>query len=66
MKTDFEIFVEKMTDIDMNFQDKQRILGFAFELYRGSYNDGLTDGQLKSVDAIDKIIDLCNESLKDN
>ena len=66
MKTDFEIFVEKMNDIDMNFRDKLRIQDAAFELYQNSYNNGLTEGQLKSVDAIDKIIDLCNESLKDN
>tara|TARA_R110000772_G_scaffold37589_2_gene89182 strand:- start:726 stop:926 length:201 start_codon:yes stop_codon:yes gene_type:complete len=64
MKTDFEIFVEKMNDIDMNFQDKQRIQDFAFRLYNSSYNNGFTAGQLKSVEAIDKIIDLCNESLK--
>lgn len=64
MKSDFEIFVEKMNDIEMNFQDKQRIQDFAFELYKNSYSKGFEYGQLKSVDAIDKIMDLCNESLK--
>ena len=64
MQTDFEIFAEKMNDIDMNFQDKQRIQDFAFKLYTSSYNNGFTEGQLKSVEAVDKIMDLCNESLK--
>tara|TARA_R110000772_G_scaffold110297_1_gene213820 strand:- start:2 stop:202 length:201 start_codon:yes stop_codon:yes gene_type:complete len=64
MKTDFEIFVDKVNDIEMNFQDKQRIQDFAFKLYRDSYDYGFHQGQYASVDAIDKIMDLCNESLK--
>lgn len=64
MKTDFEIFGDKMNDINMNLQDELRIQDFAFRLYKDSYSRGFTEGQLKSVDAIDKIMDLCNESLK--
>ena len=64
MKTNFEIFTEKMNDIDMNFQDKQRIQDFAFDLYILSYNNGFEAAQEISIVSIDKIMDLCNESLK--